>query len=125
MSRMAWVPWVGALVLAVWGGVFWGALYDPLRVYDDLPGGVTEAAALLKARDVPTGTYFFPWPRNTAQTRAAFLEGHRQGPFLELAYVREGADSEAPSKFLMGLLQYAVVAALGVLLVWLARRPGA
>lgn len=116
----------GAVVLAAWGMVFWGALYDPIKIFGDLPPGVADAAQTLKGNGTPTGTYFYPWPRNTPAAQEAWLRAHRQGPFFELRYVREGADPQAPVKFITGLAQYLSVATAGLLLclIWGGRDRG-
>lgn len=107
-------PLAGAFALVVWGMLFWAVLYKPLHVFEDLPPAVTDAAAAFAKDDVPTGTYFFPWPRDTPEARATWQIAHAKGPFFQLQYVKEGINPDAPGKLALGLLHYLVVAALAL-----------
>ncbi len=105
-----------------WGMVFWGVLADPLGMFHAIPNAaaVTE---LLEHNETPTGTYFFPWPRNTQESFEAFTRQHEQGPFYKLSYIREGVDPNSPRKLTIGCLQYASVAAMAVAMLWIIRSP--
>lgn len=110
----------GTVVLVVWGMVFWAWLADPLGVFRVLPN--SEAITqLLVENETATGVYFMPWPRNTSESFARFVEQHRRGPFYLLSYVREGVDPQSPGKILLGTLHYATVALVAVLILALAR----
>jgi hypothetical protein len=120
VGRIAAALLLGTAALVVWGMVFWAVLYDPLKVYGDLPDGVRAAVQVLKADGTATGTYFYPWPRNTPQARRQWIQSHRAGPYFELRYVSEGVDPQSPAKLLLGVAHYLVVAAiaLGLCLLW-------
>jgi hypothetical protein len=53
-----------AIILAVWGMVFWGWLYEVFGIFNKLPGDA-EVVEMLIANGTETGTYFFPWPSTT------------------------------------------------------------
>lgn len=110
-------PAMGALAMVVWGMVFWGALYEPIGVFHDTSPGIEHAAKAMQEVGVETGTYFYPWPRNTPETAAVWLEKHRAGPFFKLSYVREGVDPQAPVKMITGAAQNIGVALLALLLL--------
>ncbi len=105
--------------LLVWGGIFWGALYDPLAIFSPRPlsPAVVEA---LQADATPTGTYFSPWPRNTPATRDTWLAGHRTGPFFKLSYVADGVDPQSPRKLMIGALHNLAVASIAAAILGLA-----
>lgn len=111
----------GTALLVAWGMLFWAVLYKPLGVFDPLTPGVKAAATALKAAETPTGTYFVPWPRDTAQTRAAFVAGHKAGHFFKLSYIAEGHDPESPGKLLGGTAHNAFAVMLAALVLILAR----
>jgi len=110
-------PVMGALAMVIWGMVFWGALYEPIGVFHDTSPGIEQAAKVMQEAGVETGTYFHPWPRNTPEAAATWLEKHRAGPFFKLSYVREGVDPQAPGKMLGGLAQNIGVALLALVLL--------
>ncbi len=83
-------------------------------------GPVLEgAAALLEQQGTPTGTYFYPWPRD-GEARAAWEEAHIRGPFFKISYVREGANPSSPAKLMIGSLHNLVVACVATALLLLA-----
>jgi hypothetical protein len=111
-----------AAVLVAWGMVFWGFLANPAGAFRELPDEAVITRAL-QQNDVPTGTYFKPWPRNTPETFSRFVAQHQSGPFYRLSYVREGVDPNSPVKLLIGTLHYLSVAAVAVVIVVLAGQP--
>ena len=113
----------GAVVLVIWGMVFWGFLAPALGVFQALPDARGVTAALTDA-STETGTYFMPWPRSTPEEFARFTAQHRSGPFYRLSYVREGVDPNSPLKIAVGIAQYVVVALLAVVLILAAGAPG-
>jgi len=119
-ARWVLPPLAGALAITVWGMLFWGVLYEPFRVFDDLTPGVEQAAAALDAADTQTGTYFVPWPRNSPEVMEGWLAKHRSGPFFKLSYSREGADPQSVPKLLRGVALYILVAAIAVCLLRLS-----
>ena len=89
MRRSMLTALLGMAALVVWGLVFWGWLADPLGVFHKIPNDLAVTNVLV-ASNVPTGTYFMPWPRATPDEFARFVAQHQTGPFFQLSYVREG-----------------------------------
>lgn len=111
---------VATFLLLVWGMAFWGVLYEPAAVYTDVdPAVATMLAEQLADSTLESGAYFIPWPR-TAAHADTWLANHRSGPFFELHFSREGVDPQSAEKFLLGSVQYLVVAALAAALLLLA-----
>jgi hypothetical protein len=119
-QRAVMAALAGMVGLVLWGMLFWGMLAEPLGVFHQLPND-TAVTELLVADDAPTGTYFMPWPRATAEQFAAFVAQHQAGPFYRLSYVREGVDPNSPGKLALGCLHYLAVAAVAVGLVLVSR----
>ena len=92
-----------ALVLGLWGMVFWGWLAPDLGMFQVLPNAV-EVTKSWREIDLQTGTYFVPWPRDTEETFEKFVEHHKRGSFYKLSYIREGVDPQSPGKLLLGSL---------------------
>ena len=111
-----------ALVLGLWGMVFWGWLAPDLGMFQVLPNAV-EVTKSWREIDLQTGTYFVPWPRDTEETFEKFVEHHKRGSFYKLSYIREGVDPQSPGKLLLGSLHNASVAWIAVVLS-LAVGPG-
>jgi hypothetical protein len=88
-------------------------------MFHQIPNDEAVTAALIKAQ-VPTGTYFMPWPRDTPETFERFVAQHKSGPFYRLDYVREGVDPEALVKFVKGTVQTFFTALCGVIVAFLA-----
>lgn len=125
-TRSAVVRWLvppiaGAVALTIWGMAFWGVLYEPLAVFHDKSPAMDEVAGLLRGAETQTGTYFYPWPRNSASAMEAWLEQHRAGPFFKLSYVAQGADPQSIAKMARGIGLYLGVAALATALLAVAR----
>jgi hypothetical protein len=97
----------------MWGMTFWGWAYEVFGIFNKLPDDA-EMATLLEVNGTATGTYFFPWPRNTPETMAAFVAQHKTGPFFQVSYIREGVDPQSPGKILLGVAQYFCVSLVGV-----------
>ena len=113
---MAVATILGALVLLVWGMLFWGVLYEPAAVFK--PDVVDEEIVhALEQSGIATGTYFHPWPRNTPEARQSWVTRHAAGPFFRLSYVREGVDPQSPAKLLRGVGHNLAIALLATWLV--------
>jgi len=117
LSRYLLASWVGTVVLAAWGMIFWMWVYKPAGVYHTLPND-DQIVQVLQESDVQTGTYFYPWPRDTPATFEQFLDRHKRGPFFKISYVREGVDPQRPSKMVAGLLHHWGVALLATSVLW-------
>ncbi len=125
MTKKTLVIWLaapisGALTLTVWGMLFWGLLYDYVGVFQNLPPEMEQAAQSFATADIETGTYFYPWPRNTSEAIEVWLEKHRSGPFFKISYVQQGVDPQTPGKILGGVGLYLLVALLATALLRLS-----
>lgn len=69
----------GTVVLIVWGMIFWGLLAGPLGVFHTVPRA-DEVTALLEEGGTTTGTYFFPWPRDTPEAFDTSSSSTRAAP---------------------------------------------
>jgi len=112
------------IVVVVWGMIFWGWVHEFFGVFNKLPGD-TKVVEMLIANGTATGTYFFPWPRNTPETFANFVQQHKTGSFFQLSYIKEGVDPQAPGKILRGVFQYFAVSMIAVALLRLTMTPSA
>ena len=117
--RMALAALAGAIVLIVWGMIFWGFLAPPLGVFHALPNA-TQVTAALTAGGASTGTYFMPWPRRTKEELRRFVAQHKSGPFYRVSYAREGVDPSSPGKILAGCALDLGVSAAAVALLAVA-----
>lgn len=109
----------GAVVLILWGMIFWGFLAPPLGVFHALPNA-PQVTQTLTAGGAATGTYFMPWPRRTKEEFRRFVAQHKSGPFYRLSYVREGVDPSSPGKILAGCALDLAVSAGAVALLAVA-----
>jgi hypothetical protein len=110
------------VVLVIWGMIFWAWVYEPFGIFKELPNEA-EVVETLTSNGVETGTYFFPWPRNTPETFAEFVQQHKSGPFFQLNYIKEGVDPAAPGKILGGVLHYLLVSVIAVAWLRVAMTP--
>ncbi len=110
---------LGTLALLLWGMIFWGFLADRLGTFK--PEGINPYVAIaLETAGTETGTYFFPWPKNTPETAEAWRAAHAEGPFFRLSYVREGVDPQSPAKLALGAVHNLIVALLASALIAMA-----
>lgn len=121
MRAAAIASTLGAAAILAWGMLFWGVLYSSVGVIkpDTLDPVIVEA---LDVSGIPTGTYFHPWPRDTADAKEAWGINHTAGPFFRLSFVREGTDPNSPRKLAIGVLHNFVVAAMATGMILLAGR---
>jgi len=119
MKKILLASLASTLALLIWGMLFWGILYEPTKTFKS---EVLDESILnsLVSNDVKTGTYFYPWPRNTKETAKVWLEKHKEGPFFKLSYVREGVNPQAPIKFLFGFIHNFITCLLASLILFLA-----
>jgi hypothetical protein len=106
MTRVIVAAFLAAVVLFVWGAVWWMAL--PFSGWAMKPTPNEEVvSAVLKATFPESGTYFFPFPNPNAtpEEQNALLERHRQGPLAEITFLKDGNDPMAPAAFAVGFVQ--------------------
>src|SRR5437868_684146 len=122
-SRRSVLDGAGAVVLILWGMIFWGCLAPPLGVLHALPNAAQVTAAL-ESGGAKTGTYFMPWPRRTKEEFRRFVAQHKSGPFYRVSFVREGVDPSSPRKILAGCALDLAVSAAAVALLAMAGAGG-
>lgn len=105
-------------VLLIWGITYWQIIYEPIKIYNTIPDA-EKVAQLLQESGTTTGTYFYPWPRNTDATFRQFITKHTHGPFFKLSYVREGVNPQTPQKMIGGILHYLLVTFLAAIIILL------
>jgi hypothetical protein len=123
MIRLVIGALLSAAVLFLWSILFW--IVSPLRyaVLRPLPGD--EAVLALLDRSLPqSGVYLSPFPdedRFTADPKEAkeeFLKRQRQGPQVQISYLKAGVDPLSPALLGLGFGQHFLSALLiGGLLV--------
>ena len=118
MKRLFLATSANTIALILWGLLYWGVLYEPLEVFNDLPNKETVAEVLFD-NNTPTGTYFYPWPRNSSAAMADWLKNHIEGPIFRISYVEKGENPQSPMKLIMGCIHYFIVSLLGASLLLL------
>lgn len=107
---------VSALVLFVWGFVFWVVLPFSKTAVNQLegPADVQAAASLIEGLQLQDGLTVFPHPSDQASPDLT------RGPFLEISYASDVTYMD-PMVFAAGLLHYFVSAVFFGVLLGLAR----
>jgi hypothetical protein len=114
---------VSAILMFVWGFVFWGPvlgmtakLLSPLPAESEL-----DVIAPLRAANVPDGMYVYPGPladMNDKESTETWEKKIKEGPVLHMAYHQQGISPMDPMMFAKGLGHSFVMALLaGLLLV--------
>lgn len=121
-GRMLLGAIVGAVVLFVWGGIFWAVLPLGQRVVAPLPN---EDAAMASLQETPlkSGVYYAPYPEDPTTMDPAYLERHKRGPIAMIFYRAGGVDPTDPLYYVKGFLYFLIAALVAaVLLVQAAPR---
>jgi len=118
---------LSAVLMFVWGFVFWGVLDMGSSLLQPLPAELDVLAALRRAQ-VPSGMYVYPLPVDPKDQQAfeAAKAKHEEGPLLQLAYQSQGGPVMPLSQLAQGLGHHFAIALLTGCLVALAVRglPG-
>jgi hypothetical protein len=120
---------LAAVVLMVWGAVFWMVLPFHHFVLKPLPGG--DAVVKAMKENIPeTGVYLYPWCDGTCDGTASesqraaveerLMKQHREGPLVKVVYHKEGLDPMQPATFVNGFLHHFLSALLAGGLLTLA-----
>lgn len=114
---------LSAVLMFVWGFVFWGVLNFGGSLMKPLPAELDVLAALRQS-GASTGMYVYPMPASMDDEAATkeFEGRHIEGPILQMAYQAEGGKPMPPEKFAQGLGHYFAVALLTGCLLALASR---
>lgn len=104
---------LGAVVLFLWGFVYWVHLSGALVPYKHM----TDEAAVVEVLQenlTETGIYLFPMPEHDPDPNAtadekkaaneAYAERHREGPLGAVSYLVEGREVMPPSKLAKGFV---------------------
>ena len=113
---------LAALAMFIWGFVYWAGIGSKLRPYKTLPTETESAVvAELKTGAIETNVYAIPGMPESGATKEAndaWTERSKEGPLVNITYVKEGKDPMAPSMMIKGFLHMLVTAsALTVLLI--------
>ena len=122
-SRVLLAAVLSAVLMFVWGFVFWGVLNFGGKLMRPLPEEL-DILAVLRKSNAESGMYIYPMPPNTTEEDAheVFAAKHNEGPLLQMAYQAEGGPPMPPMKFAQGLGHYFAVALLtGCLLALVSR----
>jgi hypothetical protein len=114
---------LAAVLMFVWGFVFWGLLGVGAQMMQPLPAELDLLAALRNVQ-ASSGMYAYPMPPDSKDeaAMAEFERKHQEGPLLQLAYRQDGGPPMPPSIFVQGLGHYFAVALLTSCLLALAAR---
>jgi len=123
VGRVLLASILAAVLMFVWGFVFWGLCRTVTKVAAPLPAEL-DVLAVLRNSQAPSGMYIYPMPPESS-SEEAMAECEKQfleGPLLQLAYRNEGSSPMAPSMFAQGLgLNFAVALLTSCLLALAAR----
>ena len=111
---------VSAVLLFMWGFVFWRLLNFGGKLMQPLPAEL-DVLAMLRNSGAPSGMYVYPMADGShdEEDMSSFAAKHENGPLLQLAYRAEGGPVMTPSMFGKGLGHYFSVALLtGMLLAF-------
>ena len=122
-SRVLLAAVLSAVLMFVWGFVFWGVLNIGAKLMQPLPEEL-DVLAVLRKSNAASGMYVYPMPADAADPAGneSFEAKHREGPILQMAYQAEGGPPMPPMKFAQGLGHYFAVALLTGCLLALAAR---
>lgn len=130
LGRALFASLLGAIVLMIWGMVYWVVLPFGFHV---MHGADDEArlTAALEATLPASGVYQVPWLEEAGPGEAsdaaleAFTERHRRGPIAQIFYTAEGREPMAPGVFAAGFLNFftSSLIAVGILTLGLPVWP--
>ena len=123
MIRLILGALLSAVVLFVWGFVFWAASGIMYQFIHRLPNE-DEVSQALQKTDPDSGTYLIPFPDPAAMSgadrdkEAALKTQDLKGPLVEIIYRKEGLDPTRPQEYAVGFCHFLAASLLaGVLLI--------
>jgi hypothetical protein len=129
MIRMFVGALLAAVVLFVWGFVFWSASGVMYQFMHRLPDE-DKAVQVFQDNGLESGTYLIPFPDAAAmngtdkEKEGVFLARRVKGPVVEIIYRKEGAPSPGnPQALAVGFCHYFAASLLAAVLLILAQ-PG-
>jgi hypothetical protein len=105
---------VAAIVMFVWGWVFWALLAVKLGEMQQADKEVIDAM-IKHTPELESGEYFYPMPPGPGASEddtKNFVQKHNEGPLVEISYQKGGTDPMDPLYFAIG---FAYFVALGVI----------
>jgi hypothetical protein len=123
LFRLILGAFLSAMVLMVWGAVFWVATPVPYEVMKKHPQQ-DALARMLKEQNLESGTYFIPFPDKEVvrggdmKAMQELDDKMQEGPLIQLTYRKEGVNPSSPVWYALGFGHFFVSALLvGGLLV--------
>lgn len=112
-GRVLLAAFLSAVLMFMWGFVFWGMLNVGGKIMQPLPAELDVLASLRQA-GTASGMYVYPMPAamDDQAGSEAFEAKHTEGPILQMAYQAEGGPPMPPARFAQGLAHYFAVALL-------------
>ena len=104
MKRLVIASLVAALILMVWGFLYWGVNPLASSVLRSIEGEDAVLAAL-NAALAEDGTYFVPM-EGMDDSSSDHAEKHKRGPIARISFRKAGADPMSPSIFVMGFIHF-------------------
>jgi hypothetical protein len=105
---------VAAIVMFVWGWVFWALLAVQLGVMRQADSEVIDVM-VKHAPELESGEYFYPMqpgPGASEDDTKNFVDKHNKGPLVEISYQAGGANPMDPLQFGLGFVHFV---ALGII----------
>ncbi len=107
--RISLAALLSAVVLMLWGYVFWVVLDVPRFVLHPIPASDPLATAL-RAKNLSTGVYVWPSRPSDADNDPrrwkAYQEQRRRGPVVQMFYARQGVELLSTTLGARGLLHF-------------------
>lgn len=111
----------GAVVLMLWGAIFWMALASGSTAVRNLPNGDSLVAAM-KSSITESGTYFWPQmdPKGTPEQRDEAVKNYENGPVVMVSYRADGINPLGGGTYLLGFVHFFFSALLVAMLMGFA-----
>lgn len=122
VGRVLLAALLSAVLMFLWGFVFWGVLNLGAQFMEPLPAELDVLAALRNV-SAESGMYVYPMPAGMEDQAAQeqFQTLHEEGPILQMAYRAEGSDPMPSSTLLLGFVHFFVIALLAASLLAMLR----
>lgn len=118
--RVLFGAFTAAVVLMVWGMLFWVVSGIPKNFISEPPGGDKIGALLKEHAPEGSGVYYhpnFPTDMNDADALATHAQQHKSGPLFHLFYQSQGTDPTSPAIYAQGFAHFFLQAVAAALLL--------
>ena len=123
MKKAILASLLAAVVLFLWGYLFWGVLQPVSAVIDQVPDE-DALGATLKEHLPSAGTYMMPMAMDDPDMDA-WTRRHESGPLVTIMFQPDGKPAMDPKVFLLGFGQgWLSLLLLALLLRWISRSLG-